>query len=116
MGQVTITKIRRSVAGNRRKVTFTITMSNSYASGGDTIAVADIQSLLQEYRAPTTLNVVDLFDSEIALVGGIDVSLDRANALIKAWNGTTQIGNGTDLSASSLRAAIEYGDEPSSTT
>jgi hypothetical protein len=59
-----------------------------------------------ELRRPT-------FDAELGPAGH-SVYLDRANLKVKAFNGTTEIANATNLSAVVVRGIIEYGDDPAS--
>lgn len=112
MGNCTVVIKRRQIVGTRRITTVDITGSASYATNGDSVVAADLQALLPEYKAPTTLNVVDIFLTEPSSAGH-EVYFDRANSKVKFFNGTTEIANATNLAAVTVRAQLEYGDGPS---
>lgn len=106
MGNVAVAIVDRGVRGNRKYVTADVTMSASYATNGDTIVAADIAKLLPE--GETLAQLLD-FTFINRGASGHSLELDRANSKVKAFNGTTEIANATNLSAVVGRLHAEYG-------
>lgn len=95
--------------GTRRRVV-EITFDNSYATGGEAISAGDLVALTDaQPPSGAAWSVLDIvrFDAEAGQAGH-HVALDRANQKLKAFNGTTEIANATDLSALVVRATVEY--------
>lgn len=114
MGAATITAKRKQIVGNRVRQSFDLTFSASYATNGDTLAASELAKVVPERKVIADLLFVDLFIAEIGPAGH-DVYLDRTNLKVKAFNGTTEIANATNLSAVVVRCVLEYGDDPAST-
>ena len=109
---VTIANVRRSRAGNIRKVYVDITGPASYTTNGEVLTVAQLQALAPEVwsglqAVPANLNAILKFDAETPITGQA-VVLDRATLKVKYYNGTTEIANATNLSAVVTRVEISY--------
>lgn len=109
---VTIANVRRSRAGNIRKVFCDITGPASYTTNGEVLTLAQLQALAPEIWAnlqalPTTLNLIIMFNAETPTTGQA-VVLDRTNLKVKYYNGTAEIANATNLSAVVTRVEISY--------
>lgn len=110
---VTIANVRRSRAGNIRKVFVDITGPASYTSpGGEVLTLAQLQALFPEIwgslqALPANLNNILKFDAETPITGQA-VVLDRATLKIKYYNGTTEIANAVALNAVVTRVEISY--------
>lgn len=113
MGAATVTAKRRQYVGNRVRQSFDLTFSASYATNGDTLAASELAKIVPERKVVADLVFVDYADFE-ASPSGHSVYLDRTNLKVKAFNGTTEIANATNLSAIVVRGMIEYGDDPAS--
>lgn len=88
MGNATVSNVVKTVAGNKRIVVGKINMSNSYATGGDSL---NLESALG-------LNVID--EVVINPFNGYTLQADLANSKIKAYSsGGTEVVNATDLSS-----------------
>lgn len=109
---VTIANVRRSRAGNVRKVYVDVTGPASYTTGGEVLTVAQLQALAPEIWAnlqavPANLNQVLKFDAETPITGQA-VVLNRATLKIMYFNGTAEIANATALNAVVTRVEISY--------
>lgn len=98
MGAATIAAItgvpRLEYMGSQKVLNREITMSSSYATGGDTLNLATALGLNRITQV--------VFEGD----GGYTLVYDAANGKILAYNGTTQIANTTDLSSVAQRAKI----------
>lgn len=112
MGNASVTIKRRTVEGSKKVVFFDLALAASYATNGDTLLAADIQTLLEQRVGAEDLTKVDLFIAEIATADGTEYALDRANKKVKAFNGRAEVANATNLSAAVARCKIEYGGSP----
>lgn len=106
MGNLTVTVVKRNVTGGQRRVIADITYSSSYATNGDTMVAADITKLLPEATGGLADVLLATFEDSSL---GHAAYLDRTNKKIKAWNGTTEIANATNLSAVTVRGEFVYG-------
>jgi len=109
---VTIANVRRSRAGNIRKVYVDITGPASYGAGGELLTVAQLQALAPEVWAglpavPANLNAIIHFNAETPITGQA-VVLNRATLKIMYFNGTTEIAGAVNLSAVVTRVEISY--------
>lgn len=111
MGNCTVANIKKGVTGNRKRITFDLTFSASYATGGDSLVTADLVNLFGPEAGIGGINggnqavVLDSFDCEPGSAGHIAV-LDRANKKVKAFNGTTEIAAATNLAGVTVKAEV----------
>jgi len=102
MGTATVSlvkskKIRDANGKEKIELIVDITLSNSYATGGDDI----------DFSAYVTS--VDTIVLENSVVGSYLLEVDRSNSKIKAYSAIgTEVTAGTDLSSVSVRAVV-YG-------
>jgi hypothetical protein len=94
----------RMVLGNVHARAVDITGPASYTTGGETLSAANIAAISGTGRLIGDI-VNDLLG--ISPTGHL-VVLDRTNSKIKYYNGTTEIGNGTNLSAVVARCIVFY--------
>lgn len=101
MGQVVIANLKKRTQGNRRSVVLDVTLSNSYATNGDTIQASDVQLILDTLgvnsKASTDLTAIETVDAEMGS-DGTSLFLDRANVKFKAFSGRAEVGAATNLS------------------
>lgn len=112
MGAATITLKRKQIVGNRVRQSFDLTLSASYATNGDTLAASELAKIVPDRKVITDLLFVDYFDAELGPAGHA-IWFDRTNLKVKAFNGTTEIANATNLAAVVVRCIAEYGSDPS---
>ena len=102
MGNCTVSLVKSKKfrdANGKEKVELIvdITLSDSYAAGGDSIDLSPY------------VTSVDVILLENSVVGSYLLEVDRANSKIKAYSGVgTEVTEGTNLSSVSVRAVV-YG-------
>ena len=103
---VTLTNIKKVVAGNHCRVTGKITGPASYTTGGETLTATQIAQLTEAAgganRSTTSLASVLQFDSEVEAANLRSVVLDRTNLKVKFVAGSTEVAAATNLSAVSI--------------
>lgn len=97
MGAATFTETGQEVIGNRRVVKGTITMSSSYATGGDSLDLATEVGLKQVHKM--LLEASDVTLGAWTLLGYSAVLAGTASApLIATYTGPiTETANGTNM-------------------
>ena len=96
MGDVTIDKVTEGVFGNRKRALLKLTMSNSYATGGDggnianSLGFENIEAILVYQHYQYTF------------------SIDTTNNKVLAYSGGSEVASATDLSAVSFYVEV-YG-------
>lgn len=100
MGTATVSLVKskkfRDANGKEKiELIVDITLSDSYATGGDDVNLS------------AYVNSVDVILLENSVVGSYLLEVDRANNKIKAYSGVgTEVTSGTDLSSVSVRAVV----------
>lgn len=101
---VTLTNLKKVVAGNHCRVVGTITGPASYTSpGGELLTATQIAQLTEAAggtnRSTTSLASIRSFDSEVEPANFRSLVLDRTNLKVKFVAGSTEVANATNLSA-----------------
>ena len=109
---VAITAVRRSRAGNIRKIYVDITGPASYTTGGEILTVAQLQALAPEIWSglaalPSNLNAIIHFNAEVPITGQT-VILNRATLKVMYFAGAAEAASLANLSAVVARVEIEY--------
>lgn len=93
-----VNKPHRTYFGDRAVQFFMVTMSNSYATGGDTVV----------FPAPKSVDFADFEDVNVDATHVYRATYDRINAKIKVINliGGVEVVNAFDLSAISFRTML----------
>jgi hypothetical protein len=99
---VTLTNIKRVVAGNSLRVCGTVTGPASYTTGGETLTATQIRQLTGNQSA-TSLASVFSFDPDSSDATNFrTLVLDKTNLKMLFVAGATQVASTTNLSAVSL--------------
>lgn len=98
--------VKRVVRGNERATYVDVTGPASYTTGGEALSAADIVKLAGG-RVGAVIGDIVQFDAEPSTAGHT-VALDRTNSKVMYFNGTTQIANGVNLSAVTVRVAVTH--------
>lgn len=109
---VTISNVRRSRAGNVRKVYVDVTGPASYSALGEILTLAQLQALAPEIWSglaalPANLNAILKFDAEVPITGH-GLTLNRATLKILYFNGIVEIAGAVNLSTVVTRVEISY--------
>ncbi len=97
MGNATITKVFEGVVGNRKRSLLQVTMSNSYATGGDSASIENNVGF-------ENIEAIILHQPAI-----YSVKYDEANQKVIAYDaGGTEVVAATDLSSVSFYCEV-YG-------
>lgn len=104
---ITVTALRRGVAGNTRFTDFTVLFDSSYPTGGEAIAAADWITIGGHGM---TAAKCQLFQGEPSTSGHTPI-LDRTNDKILVFLDTGQVANTTDLSSVTLRCRAWFDNQ-----
>lgn len=106
---LTVAVVKRLSGGNFREVIADITGDSSYATGGEALAAADLNTLMPELGtlAATDSDRIVFFVSERD-TSGREMALDRTNDKILFYAAGAEVGAATNLSAVTIRCRIVY--------
>jgi hypothetical protein len=98
---VTLTNVRRIVAGNSVRIVGSVTGPASYTTGGETLSAAQI-STLTDGDSTTALTANLTFDSEVVPTSFRAMVLDRTNKKLLFTTAFAEVASTTNLSAVSI--------------
>lgn len=101
---LTVTLLKRNVAGGRRYSYLTVTGDSSYPTGGEALSTADLITMTGRHDA--VIGDILYFTSERD-ASGRQWALDRANSKLLAFDADSEIANTTDISAMAVRVCVE---------
>lgn len=102
---VTLSNVKRVVAGNQKRIVGTITGPASYTTGGEVLTANQIKQLT-DGKSSTVLSTVLAFDSETEPANFRMLVLDRTNLKVLFVAGATQVASTTNLSAVAINFEI----------
>lgn len=107
---LTVALVRHNIVGAAYESVVDITGDSSYATGGEALAAADLQTMMPKggVLAATDADKIQLFQSEKD-VSGRELALDRVNDKILFFAAGAEVANLTNLSAVTIRAVLRYG-------
>jgi len=103
LGDRPLLAVAKDNQGRKRRLV-EITGPASYTTGGEALSQGDLDRLMEAGRG---IGDVIKFEAEHS-TGGHTLVLDRANSKVMYFNGTTQIGAATNLSAVTVRVDVSY--------